>query len=296
MMRGTLLLCFLLLPLQGAWVDDLNQARARAAKEQKDLFLVFTSLDVSGACVQLEKRVLSQEAFHDVLDDRFILVHLDVPMKRKVGMVPANAGNLGIAREFGVEVYPSSLWLDANGLAYAREGGALPGGPAEVALKVLEKQRLESQRNQSLKVAYREQGMKRAEALVAALKKSQPGSDPSRDGEHLKELARLDPADTLAFQGSRKARIAFQKLDKDLQDKFKEGSYQEAIVQVNQYLTEHRPDIQLHQKILFRKLAALRQTGRTEDAVTTAETIVQLDHKSSHGRLAAQILEGLKQR
>lgn len=57
------LVLVLILPLEGAWLTDLKDARKRAFEEKKDVYVVFLATEISGACVQFKKRVLSQDVF-----------------------------------------------------------------------------------------------------------------------------------------------------------------------------------------------------------------------------------------
>ena len=61
-------LLFLLIAssLAAAWTSDLDAAQKTAEKEKKALYLVFVSTDSSGACQQLERRILSSEKFQSL--------------------------------------------------------------------------------------------------------------------------------------------------------------------------------------------------------------------------------------
>ena len=48
------LVLVLILPLQGAWLADLKEAKKQASEEKKDVFVVFLATEISGACVQFK--------------------------------------------------------------------------------------------------------------------------------------------------------------------------------------------------------------------------------------------------
>lgn len=298
MIRWFLLVLTLLpaMPLSGAWVKDLNEARELAGQESKDLLLVFTALDISGACVQFDKRVMSADAFRKAVEDRFVLVHLDVPLESRPGVVSPNDDHRKVAKQFGVETFPSVFWLDSEGHRYASALGALTGTAEEVAAKVLAKQEAKTARQEELRKAYEMSGMDRARAIVAILRKEVRGADPARDAGHLAELARLDPDDTLGFQARRRAEIAFEDLEVSLEEAFLEGAHAEAIRLIDQFLADHRPPREMQQKLLFRKLAALEKTGPITEARKVAQQVIDLDPDSPHGRFARQILKKLEKR
>src|SRR5947209_3412287 len=58
------------------WLTDLDQAKQVAAKNGKDLLINFTGQTWCGACMELEREVLTTEEFAPVAKD-FVLVRLD---------------------------------------------------------------------------------------------------------------------------------------------------------------------------------------------------------------------------
>jgi thioredoxin-related protein len=289
-------LLILALPAPGAWLQDLDKGRQTARAEKKDILLVFTALDFSGACVQFNQRVLSQEAFQQALVDRFVLVHLDVPVQQKVGMTSPLLGNRKIARQFGVQTFPAVFWLGSDGRAFASESGALPGGPDEVAGLVMKRWSAENKRREDLRLAYQKEGLERARAIIAVLKDAARGADPKNEERHLNELARLDPQDTLNFQRKRRAEIAFIDLEAALKDRFENGAHKEAVELVDQYLRDHEAPEPLLQKVLFRKMTSLHHLGENGLTSEVAKRVIALDANSPHGRFAAQILKRLENR
>ena len=61
------------------WLVDFEKAKAQAAKEGKSILMEFTGSDWCPPCIQLEKNVLSQEAFKTGAPKNFILLKLDSP-------------------------------------------------------------------------------------------------------------------------------------------------------------------------------------------------------------------------
>ncbi len=289
-----LLAIFLTFPLQAEWLKDLDQAKALASEGKKDIYLIFTSLKVSGACVQLEKRVLSQEAFRKAVQEGFVLVHLDVPLETKPGMVLPNAVNRIIAKRFGVEAYPTAFYLNSKGIAYASESGALMGGPEEYAARLLKKAEERKGQKVALKSAYEKEGLDRAKAIIEVLKKAPRGGDDQLFANEMAELAKLDPEDSLGFQKPRLTKKGFDDLERALSEVFHKDSYDEVVKLVDLYVAEFQPQGALLQKALFPKLAALNHAGQKEAAMTAAQEVIAVDAQSPHGKFAAQILERLK--
>ena len=280
----------LVLPLSGAWLTNLDEAKAAASQQEKEIYLVFTSLKVSGACVQLEKRVLSQEVFQTAVADQFILVHLDVPLELTPGMISPLAANRIWAQKFAVEAYPTAFYLDAQGRSYASESGAIIGGPAEYAARLLKKADQREAQKSALKAAYQKQGLDRAKAIIEVLKNAPRGAAHDLFTEEMAELARIDPEDSLGFQKTRQAEQGFRDLNRALKETFHKDAYPQVVKLVETYVSEFSPQGDLLQKALFPKLAALNHGNQTEAAIAAAQEVIAVAPHSSHGKLAAQIL------
>lgn len=284
----------LALPLQGAWLKNLDEARKQASDEKKDVYLVFLSTEISGACVQFNKLVLSQDLFQESIVDRFVPVLLDVPLKQTPGMVSPLAANRMVAEKFGVDRYPTSFYLNSEGVVYARETGAAIDGPLKHAAKVIRRSKDHVARLKALEEAYQKEGLERAKALVELIKSTPRGADPSLNAEHLEELAKQDPDDSLGFRKAHLAERGFAELDRGLKEVFHKDSYDEVVKLVDDYVTKFEPQGALLQKALFPKLAALNHGRQTAEAIKAARAVIAVDANSPHGKLAAQILKRLK--
>ena len=290
MLRFALAFLFLW-PLSATLVTDLAEAKKVAASEGKDIYLVFTSLKVSGACVQLNQRVISQEDFHEAVSARFVIAHLDVPLDDA-----AQSDNQVTALKFGVTRYPTALFLDAQGVVYDREAGALRGSPQEYAVRLIGQSDAHQARLATLEKAYQNKGLDRARALVSGIKAVPAEADPAFIEKHLEALRKADPDDSLGFQKQRRAEQGFLELDLALKEVFDKDSHLEVAELIDEYLAKFSPDGAFLQKALFPKLAALNHAQETAQAIKVAEAIIAVDAESSHGKFATQILKQLKSR
>ena len=289
-------LVLLTLPSQAGWLTTFAEAKKRAAEEGKDIYLVFTALEFSGACVQLEKQLLSRDSYCSQVADLFVLVHLDVSAELEKGELSLLTENQMIAKKFGVGSFPAAFYLDADGVTYASESGALLGSAETFPARLKEKAKFHQQQDLALKQAYEKEGMARARAIVEVLKNAPQGGAEERFADEFTELASLDPEDSLGFQKPRLAERGFRDLSEDLEEVFHKDSYEEATQRIDRYVEEFQPQGVLLQKVLFRKLAALSHAGQTAAAILTAEEIITVDAESSHGKLAAQMLSRLKKK
>lgn len=282
------------LPLPGALLKNLDEAKALAAKEGREIYLVFTNLKNSGACVQLEKRILSQGEFQNAVADRFLVVHLDVSPDEEEEVILPLVGNRVLAQAFQVDAFPSAYFFTPGGVIYDRESKGLTGGPAEYAGRLLKKSSDHAARLGALEEAYQEDGLDRAKAIIAAMRNLPVGADPALFAGHLAELEKLDPDDSLDFRKKRLADQGFRDLDRALEEVFHKDSYGEVVKLVDAYVAKFEPKGALRQKALFPKLAALNHGGKVAEAIEAAGDIIAVDASSSYGKLAAQILKRLK--
>ncbi len=106
------------------WMKDVQKAKARAAKEGKDLFINFTGSDWCTWCIRLDEEVFSTPTFQEQYADQFIYLYLDFPRRdpeKKAAVVDPKL-NQQLASEYGVRGYPSIVLATADGTPYARTG------------------------------------------------------------------------------------------------------------------------------------------------------------------------------
>lgn len=113
---------------ESLWMHDYEAAKAKAAKEQKPIFINFTGTDWCGWCIKLEKEVFSQKAFQDYAKEHLVLVEIDFPRKKEQS-AEIKAQNKKLDKEFGIEGYPTLFLLDATGKKLSEDIGYRAGGP-----------------------------------------------------------------------------------------------------------------------------------------------------------------------
>ncbi|MES1212983.1 MAG: thioredoxin family protein, partial [Singulisphaera sp.] len=150
------------------WVRDLDVAKKIAADEHKDLLVVFTGLEWCGACIQLDREVLSRPPFATA-EQSFVLVDLDFPGDR------AELGELqerynAWLKQYFVHGLPTVMLADAAGRPYAYFTGFEEGWNTSEYLQRFEKaQETRQVRDRELAAAQQANGAERAKRLHAAL-------------------------------------------------------------------------------------------------------------------------------
>jgi len=105
------------------WLDDFDQALAKAKDEKKPVLLEFTGSDWCPPCIALSKNVFSKKEFMDSASQKFVLVKLDFPRGNKV----LSEKNEPFAQKFKIDGFPTVVLLDSEGKEFTRfYGGEHP--------------------------------------------------------------------------------------------------------------------------------------------------------------------------
>lgn len=108
------------------WYTSYAEAAKVAKKTGKPILADFTGSDWCGWCKRLKAEVFSKQAFQDWAAKNVILLELDFP-QQKAQTASLKKQNADLARKYGVQGYPTILFLKADGTKLG-ESGYLPGG------------------------------------------------------------------------------------------------------------------------------------------------------------------------
>lgn len=113
------------------WEISLEEARARAAAEDKEIMYFFAGSDWCGWCERLIDEVFSQELFRSFEESYVVPVLIDFPRQREL-TEEVQARNARLSDEFEVEGYPTIVILSAEGETVFRTGYQRGGAAAYV--------------------------------------------------------------------------------------------------------------------------------------------------------------------
>ncbi len=115
---------------ENSWQTNFTQAKNDAASRKKSLLLDFTGSDWCPFCVKMDKEVFTQKQFSEYAAKNLVLVKLDFPRSKELS--PAEtAQNKELAKQYGIEGFPTYVLLDPSGKEVKRQVGYLAGGPSE---------------------------------------------------------------------------------------------------------------------------------------------------------------------
>jgi serine/threonine-protein kinase len=151
------------------WVLDIEEAKAQATREHKDLFIYFSGSDWCPWCVLFQRTVLSRPAFITEVSTQFVMVQLDSPVTKPQ---PANHAQIDeLSRRWQIDGIPTVMLADEKGKPFAR----FRNDPSEEARAryvedVLAARRVRADRDLALSRASASQGLERAKLLDSALR------------------------------------------------------------------------------------------------------------------------------
>lgn len=110
------------------WGTDLPAALNQARSEKKLVLLDFTGSDWCSWCIKFDQDVLSTDQFGGYAKNRLVLVRLDYPHRHAQDAALKQA-NAALAKQFGVDGFPTFVLLDSAGKELGRQVGYAEGGP-----------------------------------------------------------------------------------------------------------------------------------------------------------------------
>ena len=104
-----------------SWLQDLEQAKASAAQNHKDVLILFNESDTNAQCMEMARKVLFDTRFGARVASEYELVHIDFPSGAiAAGKVQNAPRNDSLRKEFGIDIFPTVLLTDAEGYPYAK--------------------------------------------------------------------------------------------------------------------------------------------------------------------------------
>lgn len=179
-----------------------DEALQEAAKEKKDLIMIFSGASWNQASQDFEKNILKAPEFQKAVDPHFKQAFFEIPPTRD----GAHEDLLAFEKTYRFSRIPTLILTDSSGRPYAY----LETQEKETAafLKQLEESRqIRVKRDQAFEAALKEEGKKRAETFVKALKTLPQRIILEFYEKELKMIEEADPKGETKYAGEvRKAR------------------------------------------------------------------------------------------
>ncbi|QEG21297.1 thioredoxin family protein [Mariniblastus fucicola] len=183
---------------EGQWSDDPTSAIKTAAKDNKDLLLLYTGSDWCPPCKKLEQEVFSDEDFYAEAEGDFVFVKFDF-LKNSPLRDEVKKKNEEWARKFGVDSFPTIVLVDPELKPYAFAG--YEEGGTENFLGMLEESRqVRITRDEKMKAAAEATGDDRARLLDEALSGMPREISDVYYSDIIEEIVKLDEDDELGLR------------------------------------------------------------------------------------------------
>ncbi len=99
------------------WLTNMETAKSEAKTQEKVILMSFTGSDWCSNCMRLEKLLFESEAFHQLAQDKLVLLQLDFPSRKK-NQLPAEQQehNDKLAGKYNPKgTFPTLLVLNSSG-------------------------------------------------------------------------------------------------------------------------------------------------------------------------------------
>lgn len=290
-----LALCSSFMPLAAAdgsqWMTDYAAAKKKAADAKKDLLLEFTRSDWCSRCMELSKEVFSKDAFTTGAEAKFVLVALDFPRDESKLRDGIKEQNAELARQYGIEEFPTIVLTDAEGRPYAQTGYE-PGGPEAYLKHLDELQDLRKERDATLAAGRQLTGVDKAKALQYAIAEFPDMIVEAFYSELTKEIEAADPKDETGFQKSRAYRREVAAYEERITTLFDEKKFDEVFKEADRFMKIHDPTGLDKQHIMMARIMAYAETGKKNEALKALAEMKAVAPESGLGVQA----DGFKER
>lgn len=260
------------------WMHDFEAAKAKAAKENKDLLIDFTGSDWCGWCIKLNKEVFSHDPFKEGVADKYVLVELDYPRDKSILDEKTIKQNEELRKVYPVRGFPTILLADAQGRPFAQTGYQ-KGGPEAYLTHLAELNETKTKRDEAFAAAEKEEGVAKAKSLYSALQLV-PEAFHHLYADSITEIKKLDPEDETGLAATEKARDAKAAFDSSLQAAMKAGNSDEVSNLVDAQIADQKLEGEEKQQMLTMKINAFLQGGDFDKVEKLLDEIVAVSPES----------------
>ena len=99
------------------WETNLDEASAKAEKNNQNIILVFSGSDWCGPCIKLDREIWSNSKFQELSKDYFVMLRADFPRRSKNALAKEQQDhNNSLAEKYNKYGYfPYVVVLDSKG-------------------------------------------------------------------------------------------------------------------------------------------------------------------------------------
>lgn len=269
------------------WLSDLDAAKAQAAKDGKDVMILFTGSDWCHWCKMLGEEITSKPEFASEAPKKFVFFEADFP--RDKSKVPADkmAANKKLMEKYGAQGFPTIVLADAKGDVFAKLGYE-EGGPAPFLKKLSEAVAARQKRDESWKKAEGATGVEKGKLLAEGLQALDEDLAEAHYATVIEEIRKLDPQDSTGIAGNADFKQKLNELAKQLM-KTKETDAADKLV--DDFIAQNKATGERQQKAVMMKLMRCPTwtVEGTEKADKIVDSVIAIDPNTKTAKEAAEI-------
>lgn len=271
------------------WMTDFEAAKAKAAKEKKDLLIDFTGSDWCGWCIKLKNEVFDLDAFKNEAPKGFVLVELDFPRNKELPET-LKEQNKKLSETYEIQGFPTILLTDAEGKPYGRTGYQ-EGGPEAYLKHLGEFKGRKAECDKLLADAGKAEGVEKAKLLDAVLEKMAESGVEGSSKNLIEEIKKLDAENQAGLKAKYEGR---EKLDK-IVDGLNNGDDADIAIKGLDTLIDGKPTAEVAQKSHFIKgQVLLRMKNDKAGAIACFKKATDADPKSEMGQKLPEFIKQLE--
>jgi S1-C subfamily serine protease/thioredoxin-related protein len=152
------------------WLQNVDSAKSKAAKDQKDVLIAFICSDFDQATERLRHEVATNSSFTNMVESHFVPVVIDLPRgKEAYNNLPDSAHNLFMKKVYNIQLLPTLVMADAQGQPYAYEIGYRADSPTQYIRRLDELRDERAERDRLFAQAESADGEERLAGAVEAI-------------------------------------------------------------------------------------------------------------------------------
>lgn len=274
------------------WLIDFEEAKKKAQKEGKSIFMNFTGSDYCLPCKALDANVFSKEIFQTEMSKHVIFLKLDSPADTSKQSQKEIEQNRKLVEEFSVAGPPTLFLADAKGKPYWKTIGYAQQTAEDYTGNLKKKVSILQVRNSALAKAEKADGLAKAKLLAEGLNHIHEDLLFTFYKPQVDELLKLDKTEDKSISAKYLALKRAPQIAEKLQEiLLKEAPAEELLKLLDGLIEEEKPVGIVLQEALYWKGAALFQSGKKEAARKIFEDIVKAGPDTMVGMKANMVIK-----
>ena len=272
------------------WMQNFADAKAKAAKEGKNLLVDFTGSDWCIWCKRLDKEVFEEADFQKEIVKGYVLVKLDFPQDQSLVTEEIKAQNAQLQEQYKVQGFPTIFLMDASGKPFAQTGYQ-PGGGAKYLEHVAELSKGKAGYDENMAKAKDAKGVDRAKLLTAALE-SFKNDDLifAHYRAEVDEVISLDADGKAGLKGKFEGKLAKMDLEAKFNELAQGGDWEAADKAMEEAIAKWKGNAAIEQMATFyRGIVLIESKQDFAGALKLVDAAIAMAPESDMGKQLVQI-------